>query len=413
MYEYTINELRRVSCIGQRATIKLYNNTAIKAWLEYISIDHIGIRDSKTGLEIAISNNDIERIIFEGHTIDQQINSVEISGFKCQCDRLAEESSITFGHIFRFEIERYANDCSNVELKNYLLSEIQNKAARYTSGEYEEFYEYLLSDKIHTTNDKSGFNIIKIMMLFRMRHYGNAIAVAVELMRQEETTIVTLIFVCLSAQMKNYMETIFWLECYYLHGNVPTVVWNNTWWFYLRMASKYATYETSIPLLKKMAEISPKTAVQGIAYLLMLNNNANYAIQVLDYVDEYLTINEAVELIESNSSVLVSDIDNNYHRFIRCIQSIIEKGEICAYDDTEDIMGYVYDYIPDREFGFILGFDLIVYFFRKESINSDNVIKHIKNNICSMSSVNEEALVMVTFRRSLESKRSYNAINIV
>ena len=414
VYEFSINDLRRASCIGQRTNILLHKGARIRGILEQICLEYVCVRDTDTGLVINIPNTDVESLLFEGYSKDMRINSVGLSKFKRQCERFAEDANITLGRFFCSDIEHYANGCKNKDLKGYLLEEIQNKAGKHTVGEYEEFYEYLLSEKTHITKNKRAFNIINTLMLFRMRRYDSAVAHTVGLLGDRSTEDASLILACLSAQMKNHMEALFWIERYYLYGKTTADAWDNAWWFYLRMISKYSAYESlAAPLLKKMAGASPKIAIQSLAYLLLANNSVNFAAQLLERVDEYLTVSEAIELIERNNSLLVSDIDNNYHRFVRCIKSIVENGAISEYDDAEDITGYVYDYVPDREFGFILGFDLISYFFRKESINSDNVNKHIKNNICSMSSVSEEDLVMVTFKRSSESKRSYNAIDIV
>ena len=413
MYEFSIHDLRRAAYIGQRTTIKLHKGSEIRGILTQICLEYLCIRDIDTGLEISVPSIDIKNLIFDGYSKKLKINSIEMSKFKRQCERLAEEANITIGYFFSSDIKSYANNCINDDLKSYLLSEIQNKAGKFTIGEYEEFYEYLLSEKKHSKEDKKAFDIISILMLFRMRKYNNAVTYAVGLLEKKNLADVALVMTCLFTQMKNHMEALFWLERYYLLERNSTTNWDNIWWFYLKMISKYSSYEKIECLLKNMAEISSRTAIESLSYLLLANNSVNIATQLLDRVDEYLTHDEAIELIERNCSFLISDQDNNYHRFVRCIDNILDKGLISEYDDSEDITGYIFDYVPDREFGFALGFDLIVYFFRKESIHSNNVNKHIKDNICSMLSVNEEDLVSVTFKRSLESKRSYNAIDIV
>ena len=413
MYEFSIYDLRRASCIGQRAIIVLRKGKKIRGSLEQICRNYLCIQDFETGLEINVPNNDIESLIFEGYSKELEMNSVGLSKFKRQCERIAEEVNISLGSLFSYDIENYANNSQNIDLKNYLLAETQNKAGKYTIDEYEEFYEYLLSDEKHAKEDRRTFNIINILMLFRMRKYGSAVAYAVGGLQEEGIMKMALIISSLMTQMKNHMGALFWLEHYYLSGGISNIDRDNVWWFYLKLISKYSAYESVIPLLKNMAARSPQIAVQSLAYLLLTNNSVSFAMQILDCMDEYLTVEEAVDLIDRNGGILLSDLDNNYHRFIRCMKNIVENRSISEYDDSEDITGYVFDYVPDREFGFILGFDLIVYFFRKESIYSDNVNKHIKDNICSMLSVSEEDLIMVTFRRTLESKRSYNAVDIV
>jgi len=413
MYEISIHDLRKAACIGQRTIIELHKGSEVRGILDQICLNYLCVRDIDTGLEVSVPSVDIKKLTFEGSSNYLRINSVELLKFKRQCARLAEEANVTIGRFFSSDIENYATNCISGDLKCYLLFETQNKAGKFTLGEYEEFYEYLLSEGKHNEEDKKAFDVVNILMLFRMRKYNNAVAYAVRLFGEKTVVDAALVMTCLLTQMKNHMEALFWLESYYLMERNPTTNWDSTWWFYLKMISKYSSYEAVECLLKKMAWVSPRTAVESLAYLLLENNSVNFVAQLLDCVDEYLTYDEAINLIERNCSFLISDQDNNYHRFIRCIKNIIERCLISEYDDSEDITGYIFDYVPDREFGFILGFDLIVYFFRKESIRSENVIKHIKDNICSMLSVNEEDLISVTFRRSLESKRSYNAIDIV
>ena len=399
--------------MGQRAAISLKNGNKICGILEQIYLQGICIRDTMTGLEIKIPNTDIQKLSFEGYSKERKINNMELLRFKRQCERYAEEANITLGKFFSFDIVYYAKHCDNNDLKEYLLSETQNRGGKYTVGEMEEYYEYLLSDEEQMTDCSRGFYIINILMLFRMRKYDSAVANAIGILGEEDIVDATLIMVCLMTQMKNHIESLFWLERYYTFERVSMKNQDHIWWFYLKMISKYSAYEHLVPLLKNMAHTSPKTAIQSLSYLLLANNSVSFAAQLLDCVDEYLTEEEAVGLIDRNSGYLISDCDNNYHRFLRCMERIIDNQAFVEYVDSQDINGYIYDYVPDKEFGFILGFDMVVYFFRKESVNSDNVNRHIKDNICSTLSVDEEDLILVTFKRTLESKRSYNAIDII
>ena len=208
------------------------------------------------------------------------------------------------------------------------------------------------------------------------------------------------------------MGSLFWLERHYI-GQDLLAAEDNKWWFYLRLVNKYSYYENVIELLKKKSNTSPQIAIQSLAYLLLANNNIGIASQLLENMYEKIQPDEAKQVIDMNSHYLTSDYDNNYHRYIKCLDTIIEGNKIYQYEDDESITGYIYEYVPDREFGFIIGFDLLSYFFRKESIISESLNKDIKNNICAMLSVSEEDLVLATFKRSSETKRSYNAIEIV
>lgn len=411
MYSFSINDLLKASCIGQHVTVTLYCQTVIHGTLNEICSGYIRILDAVSGLNQDIPNQDIKLITFDGYSKSQKINSLALSEFKRQCEKAADENKVTFGYLFRDELEYYIECCHHHMLKEYIQAEICNKGARYTLGEYDEIYEYLLADETAAAKNQRTFHLIQILLLFRLRRYNDAVAYAVELLGKNITD-GALVLACLSIQMKNQMEALFWLEKFYFQAKLPYDVLQKSWWLYLRLISKYSAYESIVPLLKVLAENYPKMAIQSLAYLLLSNNSVTSAAQLLDYID-CCKLDEVYQMIERNSSFLMSDPDNNYHRFLRCIQNIFNNNAVTYYETEEDVTGYVVDYVPDREYGFILGFDLIVYFFRKESVSSNNVTKHIRNNICSMLSVDEEELVMVTFKRSSDSKRAYNAINIV
>lgn len=413
MFSYTINDLRKISCLDRFVTVVYHDKREVQGILKAVGTEQINIEDSQTGLEISIPNIDIEKIDFKGYSSTQNHNHRSMTKFKQNFDKISNDTNITFARLFSAEIMAFAEQCESIDMKKYLNSELDGKAARFSVSEYEWYYECFLSEKKRITDKKRECNIIQTMLLFRMRQFDKAFSFAFELMNHEDILVVSLILVCLSAQMKNPMESLFWLDIFFHNNNSAELFSDSAWWYYLRMSCKYAAFDSLLPLLKKIAVFDVMLSIQSLAYLLIANNSTGLAMQLLDSADQSLSADTAVEIIERNFGYLVSDPDNNYHRFLRCISTIIQNKCITFYSDGDDISGYVYDYVPDREFGFILGFDMLVYFFRKESIVSENVNKHIKNNICSFSSVKDEELVMVTFKRSTETKRSYCAIEIV
>lgn len=417
MFELSVYELFVLSGIGKRATVLLQNKTAYRGILNQISSDVIVLCDLSTKLNITILVSEIETIVFEGLSERNKIDYNKLSRFRRFCEKQVNENDVSFGAVFFDEIQQYRQYCTNDRIDNYLEAELTKNASHFYPSEVEVLYEIFKKDVTnYTMLDPHIFSIIEIMMCVRMRRFDKAFESSFRHSQDIDRAVFLTVQYCLYAQIKHYIGALFWLEKLMSVMSAEEIVSkNNIWWYYLKLCVRYSNYEEALKLICKLSEINKQLALNSLAYLLIENGSNGQAVRILEYSlnDGLLSFMETNEIINRNSGFLISDPDNNYHRYLKCINTIIANGSVSFYEQEEDICGYVYDFVPDREFGFILGFDLLPYFFRVESICSDSVNEALRQNICSFLSVKDEQLVLVTFRRSVESKRTYNAIEIV
>jgi hypothetical protein len=213
-------------------------------------------------------------------------------------------------------------------------------------------------------------------------------------------------------QMNDANQCFFWLTQYFLRDRDENDRDNPLWWFYLQNAAACASFEEIPPMLKTVSQKNIRLAMESLAYLFVLNGSRTQAAFVLASLD--IDAEEASEICENYCLQLRSDPDNQYHRYLRCFNEIIGRHLLTKYEQSEGICGYVYDFVPARSYGNILGYDLLRYFFHSNEDNcSSSAISTIRKNICTLKTVAEEDLVMVTFRRSGNAKRTYEALNIV
>lgn len=412
MFQFTKNDFIRFSCIGKQVTVNTKTGKWTEGTLIQISMDHIVVLDRRTGLEYPISFGDFEVCTFEGRSKGQTVDRIGLAGFLRECDRLAGRAKLTLVGQYSDKLEQCIKSCEIGQLKDYLKAEYVNQAGSYFPEELENLLSQLQKYRKADT-DMEIDSVLEAMLYYRMRKYGDALAAVMDAAEEISLQDLSLRMACILFQMKTYVGALLWLNHYYANSLDNLSSGDQIWWLYLKLCSRYSSFQAVSQAITRLAQKEPVLAIQSLAYLFLAQNNAPIAVLLLDYAGGALNVHEALDLIERNKSFLIPDPDNNYHRYEKCVNQILALRQVKVYDDMEDIQGFVYDYIPDKEFGFIVGFDLISYYFQKDSIESDNVRRQIKDNICSFSSVEEEDYVMVTFQRTLESKRSYNAIRIV
>ena len=410
MRDYTINDLREISCVNKIITVVHNDSSEIKGVLSKITSDSICVCEINSNIEINIPDKSIKRLYFNNQDSAKLFR--KLNEMKIRYDKISDDAYINIPDMFQQELQEFASVCGNVVLSSYIEEEIGNKSAKYSIHKLELIYDDFL---VNTKNKYVGNPIIAViesLILIRMRRSDEAYSCALnQLTKYPE--ILFLICTCLSVQTKNIIESVYWLNMFFSYKETRNIPKLKTWWYYIRMISRYSAYDQAIPVMKKFAQTEPKLMIESLIYLLVSDNHAGIAVNLLDYIDCSLTAEILESLIDHNIIFLITDEDNNYHRLLRCINTIINNKDIKLYSDSEYINGYVYDYVPDRKFGFIIGFDLVVYFFRAESIINEYLDNKIRKNICSMEHVKNEELVLVSFKRSRESKRSFNAIEIM
>lgn len=413
MLNYTINDLKKISCIQKIVTVVRNDESKIKGILTKITAGSICVQEIQSGLEINIPDHCIMNLRFDDNEKQSYDLFNRLNNMKRKYDKISDDARITLFGVFKEKIEMFANVCENPVLKSYIKTEETHRAAKYNINELNNIYEDFVKNTKEKYKENIVINIIESMLLLRMKRVDEAYFCIIQAAEKFNIDDIFLICTCLGIHSNNSMEAIYWLHRFFSQTKAENIVNMELWWYYLRMTSIYSLYDQIIPVMKYLAKKDPLLALESLIYLLVSNNHTGIAANLLDYTDHNPSTEIVHNFIDCNSCFLVTDEDNNYHRFLRCINTIINQKDIRLYDDKDYINGYIYDYIPDRGYGFIIGFDLVVYFFRTESVKSNNLHMNIKNNICSMSHVKDEDLVMVTFKRSRESKISFNATDII
>ena len=417
MFQYTAYELFENACIGKRVSVLLHDGTTRNGVLNRIGDGLVDLFEPAAGLAVPIPAADIKTLTFGGRSDRVQVGGAQLAQFRRGCEKRVNESNLSIGVTFADSIRACLQYCENPRLIRYLNAELEKKGHTYLPSEAEVLYDFFretFSDGL--TVDEYTRKVVEVLLLSRMRRFDLAYATSQTLVASADRSFFFLLQVSLAAQMKHHVGVLFWLEKYYAGLTAEQLQQaGDVWWLYLKLCIRYASYGGVLALIRRLSERDQKTALESLAYLLLENGSSAKATRVLEYsmADTLLTCEETGATLDRNGGYLIEDHDNNYHRFLHCINRIFSDGCLKTYSDGDDIHGYVYEYVPDKEFGFILGFDLIPYFFRAESINSESVTTALRQNICSFKAVKDEDPVFVTFRRASESKKTYNAIDIV
>ena len=408
MYLLESKAFLQFSNIGKHITLQLKDKTTFAGTLLRISTDCLTILDAASGLEQDISSDQISYI--ELGTAQTQISSQDISKFLHSHDKMARDPMTTIADVFRAELLAFAEKCQNEGIRSYLTAECGHCLTAKSPMEVLEVYREYESYAGPELPDALTDSCIRAMMLMRMCFYSRAFAQLLPWLMKQRTTGVMML-ACFYTQMNHHISTLFWLNKYFPEAPDNITKENRTWWFYLWLCSRFASYETISSLLPALAETNAPLALESLLYLLLLNQSRNIALNVFDAMASGLSDTQSAELIQTCTVYLVSDPDNNYHRYEKCMRAIFTSNTLQEYDDNEQINGFIYEYVPDKKFGFIVGDDLLTYFFREESLNK-SVMNDIRANINAFLPVAEESLCPVSFRRSTSAKRSYAATNI-
>ena len=407
-YSYTIDDLGKISGIRQKVNVIRQNGSKITGRLSRITEKSICIKESGSGLMNNIPNTDICRIDFNMNAVSRRNLFDELNKLKRRYDKESNDISIGFAHIFKEELLSFSLNSKSSLLKTYISDETDRKSSKYMTEQFEDIYREFMKEA-GSSRTKAEI-VVETLLLLRMRKIDKAVACILK-NSGDDHTFTLLMMSCLFIQSKNAIASLYWLNRFFECDVTVGKDMSSLWWYCMSMTSKYSSYDQVIPILEKTAEYDPALALESLIYLLVSNNSAGLAANLLQYRSDSLETAAVNELIGRNKSFLVTDEDNNYHRFVRCISEIIRQS-LSFYESDDDIDGFVYEFVPDRGFGFIIGFDLVIYFFIEESIVNKYLESRIHRNICSMSHVINEELVMTHFKRTNESKRSYNAIDL-
>lgn len=404
VYILSKNDLLANANIGKYVNFALKDNRTIGGVLLTVSSYRVDIIEDVTKLPKTISLESVEKIEI-GREGSNSYSRDELRKFRNIRNQYADQPQMTFACCFRKSLERFVESCPDAFLCQYVRDELDKKTGKLTDMLIED---YLM--RLEACKNVPGYDLVRTMLLFLLKEFGKAANLIYAGCEGMDSN---LLRACFFAQMKDHVGTYFWLTQYLLTQEDGQFCRQHLWWYYLRRSVQFAAYEHVNDLLKKVAKTDLRVAIESMSYLLTINNSTLAALNMLGRLEEEMTTADAQDIIDFGCSFLASDTDGYYHRYVRCMLEIIGKEKITTYDGEDMVMGYVYDYIPDRKYGFIVGCDLLRYYFREESAESKRVIEETKKNICSLRISEQEDLVQVFFGRSKDTKRGYAAVRIV
>ena len=401
MIAITPSELIDNSFIGKHLELTTDSEKTFTGYMNSISPNEISIIDDFSMASVSFQTQHITRMSFGERTLIDKQYAIK---FKNKHSHDADVADLTLVGRFASRLEEFMTNCNSDVLRRYISSELSHRAA--------SIYPPLLNsclDEIKCYEYNRNVRLINILLQFRLRNFAECASILHQALNDPEEDCAALICACFFAQCKNGISAYFWLTQYFLQSDDTSYIDSDLWWYYLKGCVTYSSYEHLDEITGKISD--PLKIIESYAFIHALNNNTIRAIQLIDlYVNSPQGVDQ--HLFDLGSWLLLSDPDNHYHRYLRCVASIVGNNELNANTFSNEMQGYIYDYIPDKGYGFILGTDLLSYFFFKDSIVASSVMEDIKSNICAFLSVEEERLVNVSFTRSEQTKRTYSATNI-
>ena len=410
MYQLSADSFIKGALIGCHIQIQTDVPETISGVLYGVSKDEVSVTD-RSGLSRTVRTDRIQSVQIGYDTSERAgINRDALRKFQYRCNQAANSPDLTFVGYFEENLRHFLETCDDSVLCAYIKDELARRSALEPEIAYEDYL-----NRLDALGQNDVSSLLHMMLFFRLRRYSDAMPFLHDIFDNALTgdDRSALQWVCFSGQMKNDVSTFFWLSQYFKKSENPDICKDPAWWYFLKHSVHFGDYEILPGLLLKVARWNPRVAIESIAYLFLMNNNTIQAMQVLHSLNEGMSSADVKRTIELYANFFVTDKESFYQRYLRCLIEIAHSDCLKTYSDSDAVSGYIYDYIPDKKFGFILGSDLLSYFFREESIESNRIRDEIKRNICSFKSVAEEELIQVEFTRTDQAKRSYNAIQIV
>lgn len=347
----------------------------------------------------------------------QNLEKAEIN----KLNKFIKEKNKLAGDVFFKALDLFKNEISILServgsdlLKEYLTTN-KLRIAILNKDQAEEFLASFQKLTVRQEVEKYVINVGRIIILLSSKRYKECIAQCFEMLveadKMENKRKVYLCLAFVMNQLKDDDQSFYWLEKYFISGIHILKEESNysLWWRYLKNTVEFASYERLDYLLEQVFEFDPDLSCESLAYVLALNNiniQASHVISCIGLADL------SWETVYSAFLHLKSEKDNKYHRLLRCIDDIKSKDRYRVFNGDQGIKGLVFDYVPYRSYGFIIGYDMIKYYFHSEN-TSPITLKSIRNEICSIKNLAEESLCMVTFSRNNDCKRAYEAFDVV
>lgn len=412
--QYGIMQYLRYVGVGNRITI-FSGKAKRKGILTGIDAECLCFED-EIGIPCKISISDIDSVELE----DEKKASASISNKEVQkaLDKFTKSkrnasgiARMQFSQAFIKELNMIFQKIDDPIIKDYFSPKridntvLDNFQAEVISDYFADIYQQGILGS-------EEYLLLRMIVYLKTMSYEKCISECLRLNIENPKYVEVLkILSFVMSRVRDDDQAYYWLEKYFL--NVPSAIAedNALWWRFLEWSVEFGSYVATRDILSQLNERDNMLTAKSIVFLYALNNRFTTALSIYEQILKNSIPKSQYEIQQLLDS-LREEEDNKYHRMLRCIERIKQEMQYRTYEEDTKIQGYVFEYVPLRSYGFILGFDRIKYFFHLEDM-SNLTIKMVKGEICSIKPVNEENLCLVEFDRTKESKRLYAAYNIV
>lgn len=294
----------------------------------------------------------------------------------------------------------------------------ENKSFEYIPEE-ELLSLFSLLNGIGTKKDQE---IIKGMIANSKNHSSIAFEICYNLLEKySEDPSVWNDFIIIASKFDNKPLCFYLLNHFWKNFPLKEGEYLHLWWWYLDSAEKYNDFETMKNIVitydniwiiyKSLIYILSKYGIKNQIEVL-IENLVNID-SIEDDISALIDLEEAVEVVYFIRNYLPIQEEGHYLRFAHCVDKILEEIQKNGYErpKNEEMSGYIYEYVPKKEYGFIIGKDLQRYFFHRDDLKQGKE-KEIREAFSMEKDSCQEALVTADFNYRYEIKRSKHAYGI-
>lgn len=222
---------------------------------------------------------------------------------------------------------------------------------------------------------------------------------------------------CYCADLRHRSLALYWLGKFFSYfppmiDEKQEQLVDSVWVYYLKSAVAQNYFDELKPLLERLFQEYPKTALISVAYMYLLQHAYDMGRLLLGAARselDMITLDRfRMYCLHLSTSPFDEEHYGTFYRFRMRMDEILSKEHplYTSYADGHngDLMGFVYEYIPNSGYCRVLGFDTMIYFwhFDNSTYSGSNqtqyLIKTIENQMCSMQPVEDEQAVRIRFR---------------
>lgn len=385
---------------------------------------------SDIALELLIEKETIIRLLWDEIlilTVPDDLtekNSKEAYQWWKQQQNIASKTKFSLTTCYRSLYDKIAQLSTNVQMLALFSAVNPKKILMLDSAESEKCMQlagYLANQlKVSPIENLA----IKSLIYLASKEYAVGIDRLIEDISYSDDPHRLLPLICFYQDMSDSAGAFYWASSYFEDINIVTEnEKNNLWWNYLLQAVTFEYYDELIPQLLHIYDISPKFALESLAFLFFARNDFYKGSLLYKEFKKQNVISKEqynVHLYSLHYGRMYGEHYSYYARYKRWVSFILDEETYLyqSYDFDTGLNGFVYDYVPSQGYCKVVGLDLLSYFLHFDNCNimdannTKSIRSKLQKEICSMSSIEDELPVCIEFCRigGLDLKRSYAII---